>query len=102
MAKYIYIIGFGDPETVKVGVSSNPCQRLRSVASHVGLKLGQCRLYVLPLQTDPYAIEKKCHNALSQYSTNGYGPDKKYPKETFGYGFEATKEMLENLIRETK
>ncbi len=97
--KFIYIVSWGNPTIVKVGVSDNPSERIKAIVNQLGVKIEHgCAFYISSLQRKPYFIEKQCHAALSQYRIGGVGPDKKYKRETFQCDFSKAKTILENIL----
>ena len=94
--KFVYIIGFGNPEMVKIGVSNDPSKRIKNIICE--LKLTSFQIYISTLHTDPYCIENSCHKALSGFRVGGIGPTKKYKREVFEYTFEEAKKVLTDTI----
>ncbi|HCY85936.1 MAG TPA: hypothetical protein DHV36_12445 [Desulfobacteraceae bacterium] len=100
MLKSVYIIGFGKPQVVKIGVAREPLKRMRLVASDLGVNFTECWNYISSLQKDPHLIENRCHKALSEYCLGGFGPKKLYPRETFQCSLEKARSILEKIIED--
>lgn len=98
MLKFVYIMEFDEPSLVKIGVSADPCKRVKDVSSKLGVKLDGSRFYISPMQKDPYSIEGKCHKALKAFKLNGYGPKKIYKREIFRCDLVTAKAVLEDVL----